>query len=103
MALALSSRRWSLPEIISRDDARNAGLKRFYAGVPCIRGHYSERLVSVGSCGSCMRELLAWRRKNPGVQRPDVAPKVANRPGVVSRAEAKAAGLGQYYTGFPCQ
>lgn len=42
--------------IISRKDAIAAGLRRFYTGAPCKKGHYSERRVSRGSrCIECER------------------------------------------------
>lgn len=53
-------------KIISRDDARSAGLKRFFLGEKCGKGHVSERLVSNGSCVVChaARSLAAYH-KNP--------------------------------------
>jgi len=40
-----------MPEIITRDAARARGLKRFFTGVPCKRGHVAERYV-VGTGGA---------------------------------------------------
>lgn len=48
-------------KIISRKDAKDLGLKRFYTGAPCKRGHNSERNVSRGVCIECHNELT--RRK----------------------------------------
>jgi 5-methylcytosine-specific restriction endonuclease McrA len=42
-----------MTEIISRSDARAAGLKKFFTGVPCKRGHSSERWVRDGKCAVC--------------------------------------------------
>lgn len=42
-------------ELITRDEARAKGLKRFFTGLPCIRNHISERYVSVGSCCECSK------------------------------------------------
>lgn len=39
--------------IISREDAYVKGLKRFYTGEACKRGHYSERFVANGACAQC--------------------------------------------------
>lgn len=47
-------------EIISRDDARARGLKRFFTGTPCRRGHISERYVADYTCIECTH--MAWRR-----------------------------------------
>lgn len=40
--------------IISRQDAHMQGLRRFYTGKQCERGHYSERYVSNGACVQCV-------------------------------------------------
>lgn len=40
----------------SRDDAIAAGAKKYFTGVPCKRGHVSERLVSTSHCCECLRE-----------------------------------------------
>jgi len=48
-------------KIISRKDAKSKGLKRYYTGKPCKRGHVSEHFVR-GSCVEC--ELLRDRKRN---------------------------------------
>lgn len=54
------------PEIITKEDARNQGLKHYYTGKPCKRGHYDYKLVSNNCCCSCAREMSAnWRKNNP--------------------------------------
>lgn len=40
-------------EIISRDEAKVRGLKRFFTGQPCIRGHISEWYVRSPHCLEC--------------------------------------------------
>lgn len=42
-------------ETISRKEARERGLKRYYTGKPCKYNHVEERLVSNGSCMECAR------------------------------------------------
>lgn len=39
--------------IITRGDARAQGLKRYFSGIPCKRGHVCERQVSNLTCMSC--------------------------------------------------
>jgi hypothetical protein len=39
--------------IISRSDAKAAGLKRYFTGEPCKRGHAAERRVSTAECIAC--------------------------------------------------
>jgi hypothetical protein len=41
-------------EIISRKDAHAKGLKRFFTGKPCRRGHIRERNVKTGACLGCL-------------------------------------------------
>lgn len=43
-------------EIISRKEAREDGLKRYFTGYPCYRGHLAERLVSNKMCKICAKE-----------------------------------------------
>lgn len=39
--------------IIPRAVAKSLGMKRFFTGLPCKRGHYSERLTSSPACIAC--------------------------------------------------
>lgn len=56
--------------IISRADAKRAGLKYYFTGNPCKHGHASLRYVSVGSCVECalsdesIRQRMAWKIDN---------------------------------------
>lgn len=43
-------------ETIGRAAAKKQGLKHYFTGVPCPRGHISKRFVSIGSCAECSRE-----------------------------------------------
>jgi hypothetical protein len=53
------------PRIISRDEARARGLKRFFTGRPCKRGHIAERYVGSRGCVECDRaHALEWRVAN---------------------------------------
>lgn len=45
-----------LREPISRADAIASGLRRYFTGAPCGRGHISERAVSDHSCLACKNE-----------------------------------------------
>jgi len=44
-----------MTDIISRDDARAFGLRRFYTGEPCMWGHICEHYTSSGECVECKR------------------------------------------------
>jgi len=52
-------------EIILRDEAAKQGLKRFFTGEPCVRGHVSERYVNGRACIACQTrpEKLTHNRK----------------------------------------
>lgn len=68
--------------IISRFEAKTQGLKRYFTGEPCCRGHLAERITSSYACLLCFRERerlrrgadpeaererqREWRSKNPG-------------------------------------
>jgi 5-methylcytosine-specific restriction endonuclease McrA len=52
--------------IISRDEASAQGLKRFFTGEPCYRGHVAERYVKTRACVACALEnYKAWYRRHP--------------------------------------
>ena len=42
-------------EIISRDEAKEQGLKRYFTGEPCRHGHLSERRTNDGKCAECVK------------------------------------------------
>lgn len=46
-------------EVLSRSEARAAGLARFYTGKPCRYGHVAERYTCSGKCSECQRRLSA--------------------------------------------
>lgn len=51
--------------VISRKDAKAAGLSHYFTGKPCCRGHYANRLVSIGKCVECNKvQMAGWRSKN---------------------------------------
>jgi hypothetical protein len=54
-----------MPEIISRKEAIERGLKRYFTGKMCGRGHFSERQASDGKCCECSHIAHAqWRQEN---------------------------------------
>lgn len=46
----------TIGRVISRREARERGLARYFPGSQCVHGHTSERLVSNGSCLACCAE-----------------------------------------------
>jgi len=43
-------------EIITRKEAKERGLDRYYTGEPCKYGHIDERYMSTGNCVVCRKE-----------------------------------------------
>jgi hypothetical protein len=39
--------------IVTRAKAKASGLKRYFTGVPCKRGHLSERTLHNNECNEC--------------------------------------------------
>jgi len=77
------------PETISRKDARAAGLKHYFTGKPCPRGHIDYRFVSVGTCKSCARE----RAMEAHVHTTNRRRAYSDGPGFVAAAEAAGRGF----------
>lgn len=48
---------------LSRAEAKQRGLSRYYTGKPCIKGHVEQRLVSNGRCAKCLSMSTAARIK----------------------------------------
>ncbi|QJB21871.1 endonuclease VII [Xanthomonas phage FoX2] len=62
-----------MTDVISRAEAKAQGLKRYFTGKPCKRGHVVERLVS-GDCVECIRaRTAAWYAANPERARANTA------------------------------
>lgn len=51
-------------ELISKEEALSKGLKKYYTGVPCKHGHFSERNLPRGNCITCKNLLHETYRKN---------------------------------------
>jgi hypothetical protein len=71
-----------LTNIISREEALEQGLARFYTGKPCVRGHAAPRFVSSKACVVCARENQnKWNGKNSDKLRQYVAKYDSNHRG----------------------
>jgi len=80
----------NLPElrpVVTRDQAMDAGLKRYFTGEPCPRGHVAERSVSGRACVVCAAENSAsWRSANPEkAKATDKKHKAGNRDRILDR------------------
>lgn len=55
-----------MPEIISREQAIELGLKRYFTGAPCKAGHVCERTIGHRHCLECERaRKRSGRRRTP--------------------------------------
>lgn len=99
-------------EIITRQDAMEQGLPRYFTGGPCKHGHVSERYTGNSGCYQCSfdlsrktlearkarsRQLIRVRLEK---ERESLEEKYGRK--VLKREEAKALGLIRYFTGKPC-
>lgn len=51
-------------QIISRADAKRIGMKRYFTGRPCPKGHIAERYVSSPGCPECKAEVTKQLRES---------------------------------------
>lgn len=52
-------------QIVSKNEAKLLGLKRYFTGSPCRRGHIVERLATTNDCIECLKDRQArWNTAN---------------------------------------
>jgi len=114
-------------EIISKPEAIEYGLKFYFTGRSCIRGHYSARYVNGSKCKECtLINNSLWASENPEKvslsrkrwadnnqeriklsksRRPSRAKpvEILHPHRMLSRSKSKDLGLKHYYTGKPCK
>jgi|SRR5690349_10328282 len=81
-------------QIISRKEAKVQGLKHYFTGVACKRGHVNERYVSTGNCVDCLSIVKIGRIPVRKLKKADTI--------FITRAEAISLGFDKYQTGLPC-
>lgn len=64
-----------MKKIVTRKDAKAAGLKRYFTGEPCPEGHIDERYIS-GSCVVCVRDRSRVKMRDKYRNDPDHASRV---------------------------
>ncbi len=56
--------------VVTRSHPQAGGLRRYYTGVPCRRGHDSERITATHNCVECAKlASRKWRVLNPEYNR----------------------------------
>jgi hypothetical protein len=53
-------------KVISKKEAESLGLRKYYTGIPCKRGHLSERFIGNGGCCQCKYEN---EKANPEIKK----------------------------------
>lgn len=77
-------------EIISRDAAIAAGLKRYFTGKPCSKGHVCERQVHQHWCVECVRlRNQAFYSADPEHHRSSAAARRAKKPELYKAQQAE--------------
>lgn len=61
-----ADRGWLAPPVVTREQAKSAGMTRYFTGEPCKHGHITERRTLNGHCLQCDRDRAsAARAKDP--------------------------------------
>tara|TARA_B110000858_G_C17728287_1_gene438745 strand:- start:136 stop:1110 length:975 start_codon:yes stop_codon:yes gene_type:complete len=94
-------------KIILRKEAKEKNLKRYFTGIPCKRGHVSERTIHGGSCMKCSalrrKGLIGITDKERFIRDKEKAEYQKNATQkLITRLEARVNGLEFYFTGLPC-
>ena len=55
--------------VVTRQEAENRAIQRYYTGKPCVNGHISERYTSDGACIECRRNTDKKRDYKPRKRR----------------------------------
>jgi 5-methylcytosine-specific restriction endonuclease McrA len=85
-----------LGPIVTLDEARAKGLRRYFTGRPCIHGHVAERSVRTMICNECslihrrryysrtreesIKKTIVWAKANPEREKTRVAEWVKQNP-----------------------
>jgi hypothetical protein len=104
--------------IITRKQAINLGLTRYYTGSPCKHGHIAQRNTSDGRCCQCaiIKTRIAYRSdkniakraeqaqcKNESINQRIKDSIIYYYGPLISRKEAKDQGLTRFFDGKPCK
>ena len=97
-------------KVITKKEAMDAGLSRYFIGRECKNGHVHERYVSTNQCVLCMREYHVNQtrqgkpptRLNSDESLALFVPRELQSK-VVTKEQAIKRGLKRYFTGLPCK
>ena len=91
-------------QAISRKTAMSLGLKRYFTGQACPKGHVTERILRNSVCVECAviqttKKIAAKKAITAAKRAAEIA---AEADGLTTRARAKFLGLTHYFTGKVC-
>lgn len=70
---------------IARNQAVESGVRTYFTGLPCKRGHVADRLTSNGTCTQCLPSVRsAWKTGNERVREGNAIYYERNRESVLS-------------------
>lgn len=76
--------------LITKQHARESGLKHYFTGQPCSRGHLAKRHLT-GTCVECAKIAVAsWQTRNPGKTKERLARYYALHPERVKAASVRS-------------
>jgi hypothetical protein len=76
--------------LVTKQQARDSGLKHYFTGKPCSRGHVAKRHLT-GTCVECGKiALAAWTARNPEKTRERLARYYAAHPERVKAASVRS-------------
>lgn len=93
-------------KIITKEEARIKGLKKYFTGKICKNGHIDYKSVSNSTCWSCKKERDKKKRtilKEEKINLLKDTLKTLNIDrNIITKKEAIQLGLKEYFTGAPC-
>ena len=79
-------------ELISRKDALAQGLKHYFTGKPCKRGHVSHRFVSTRQCACCVNQhTRTYYAEKPEFRQKSIARAMSDYEAIKADPAKKAA------------
>lgn len=90
-------------EIITRKDAKTAGLTKYFTGKPCSHGHVSQRNTASGMCCQCASEQAKAKRRARGLKGPHRPDNYRQRIAEAAAGLSRSVFTPAYFTGKPCR
>lgn len=89
-----------MPEVVSREDALAQGLKRYFTGEPCAKGHVSQRYSKGKACVACLLAHEAAVRADPEKGKKYRIRKSANQKKLAAKKKAESREYADRYKAY---